>query len=43
VLPADEVYSAYLQHVLDLFDGNVTRAAKALELAPNTLGKHVDA
>jgi len=40
VLPAEEVYRAYLQHVLDLFDGNVTRTAKALKIAPNTLRKH---
>ena len=41
VAPVQEVYRAYLQHVLDLFEGNITQTAKALEIAPNTLRKHV--
>ena len=41
VAPAQEVYRAYLLHVLDLFEGNIMRTARALEIAPNTLRKHV--
>lgn len=41
VLPAQEVYRAYLKQVLELFDGNIMRTARALEIAPNTLRKHV--
>lgn len=41
VMPAQEVYRAYLQHVLELLDGNIMRAARALEIAPNTLRKHI--
>ena len=40
VVSAQDVYRAYLAHVLDLFDGNITRTAKALGIAPNTLRKH---
>ena len=40
VVPVQEVYTAYLQHVLDLFEGNITRTAKALEIAPNTLRRY---
>ena len=41
VLPAKEIYSAYVQHVLDLYDGNIMRTSRALEIAPNTLRKHI--
>lgn len=41
VMPAQEVYRAYLKQVLELFDGNIMRTARALEIAPNTLKKHV--
>lgn len=39
-LPAKEIYRAYVQHVLGLFEGNIMRTAKALEIAPNTLRKY---
>ena len=39
VLPAQEIYGAYVKHVLDLFEGNITHTARALEIAPNTLRK----
>ncbi len=42
VSPAQEVYQAYLRHVLDLFGGNITRTAGALRIAPNTLRKHTE-
>ncbi len=42
VLPAKEIYRTYVQHVLGLFEGNIMRTAKALEIAPNTLRKHSD-
>ncbi len=41
VAPAQAVYRAYLQHVLNLFEGNVMRTAKVLGIAPNTLRKHL--
>ncbi|GMV92625.1 MAG: hypothetical protein AMXMBFR82_24030 [Candidatus Hydrogenedentota bacterium] len=42
VMPADEVYGAYLRHVHRLCGENVTRAARVLQIAPNTLRKHLD-
>lgn len=42
ILPAKEVYSAYVQHVLDLYDGNIMRTSRALEIAPNTLRKYIN-
>ncbi len=42
VAPAEQVYRAYVQHVLDLFEGNITQTAKALEVAPNTLRKRMN-
>ena len=41
VATVQEVYSAYLQHVLDLFEGNITQTAKAVGIAPNTLRKYL--
>lgn len=41
VAPIEDVYKAYIQHVVGLFEGNITRAAKALEVAPNTIRKHM--
>ncbi len=41
VVPVQEIYAAYLQHVLGLFEGNITRTAKVLDIAPNTLRKHL--
>ncbi len=41
VIPAREVYGAYLQHALSLFEGNISQTAKALEVAPNTLRKYL--
>jgi len=41
VLPAKEIYRTYVQHVLGLFEGNIMRTAKALEIAPNTLRKQI--
>lgn len=40
VVPLKEVNRKYLQHVLDVFDGNITRTARALDIAPNTLRKY---
>lgn len=40
VVPADRIYSMYVKHVLDLFDGNITQAARALNISANTLRKH---
>jgi len=39
-MPLKEINRTYLQHVLEVFDGNITRTAKALDIAPNTLRKH---
>ena len=41
VTPAQDVYQAYIRHVFDLLDGNITRTAQALDIAPNTLRKHL--
>jgi DNA-binding NtrC family response regulator len=41
VRPAEEIYEAYLRHVLDVFDGNILQAARALQIAPNTLRKRL--
>ncbi|MCK5863032.1 MAG: sigma-54-dependent Fis family transcriptional regulator [Candidatus Hydrogenedentes bacterium] len=41
VLPMKEAYRVYVNHVLGLFDGNIMQTAKALEIAPNTLRKHI--
>jgi DNA-binding NtrC family response regulator len=40
VAPAEEVYRAYMRHVLELFEGNITQTAKALGVAANTVRKH---
>jgi transcriptional regulator with PAS, ATPase and Fis domain len=42
VVPAAEVYQAYIRHVLRLFEGNVTRTAGALGIAQNTLRKRME-
>ncbi len=41
VSPAKEIYGAYVNHVMNLFEGNITQTARALEIAPNTLRKHL--
>lgn len=39
VRPVKEINAAYVNQVLTLFDGNITQAAKALDIASNTLRK----
>lgn len=41
VVPADRIYGMYVRHVLGLFDGNITQAARALNIAANTVRKHL--
>ncbi|MFC1552553.1 sigma-54-dependent transcriptional regulator [Candidatus Latescibacterota bacterium] len=41
IIPARDVYRDYLMHALDLFDGNITRTARAVDIAPNTLKKYI--
>ncbi len=39
VLPESDISRSYMKHVLALFDGNLSKAAKALKIAKNTLIK----
>ena len=41
VAPAEEVYRSYVRHVFALLEGNITRTAQTLGIAPNTLRKYV--
>jgi DNA-binding NtrC family response regulator len=41
VASAEEVYRAYVRHVFELLEGNITRTAHTLGIAPNTLRKYV--
>ncbi|NLV42878.1 MAG: sigma-54-dependent Fis family transcriptional regulator [Candidatus Hydrogenedentes bacterium] len=42
VVPADKIYGMYVKHVLGLFEGNITQAARALNIAPNTVRKNIE-
>jgi len=42
VVPADRIYSMYVKHVLGLFEGNITQAARALNIAANTVRKYLE-
>lgn len=42
VVPADKIYGLYIKHVLGLFEGNITQAARALDIAPNTVRKNIE-
>lgn len=39
VLPEEEIRKAYIRHVYELFNGNITQTAEALHIAKNTLKK----
>jgi DNA-binding NtrC family response regulator len=41
VIPLDEVCRQYVNRVVSLFEGNITRSAKALRIAPNTVRKYI--
>jgi DNA-binding NtrC family response regulator len=40
VASLDAVCKAYVQHVVSLFEGNITQSARALGIAPNTVRKY---
>jgi len=40
VSTVEEICNAYVKRVLFLFEGNITRSAKALGIAPNTVRRH---
>lgn len=42
ILPEEEIRKLYMQHVLKLLDGNISRTAEALQVAKNTLKKWIN-